>query len=110
MITAAVLKNVFEMKYPKANVTVFTVNNPVDDTIMLNDMEGYLVISDDTTYYYVLATYYDSALANIHRYLIDRDVHFTESSLTWRLSSYLSMLIDNNNISTNIKLLEDISR
>lgn len=112
MIATAVLKNIFDTKYPKANIRVISIHNPdnnLDDTIMLNNIDGYLIISDDSTSYYILATYSDSAFDEIKNYLIDSDMCFTESRLTWRLSGFMSMLTDNNKITTNIKTLQELN-
>lgn len=112
MLATAVLKNVFETKYPKANIKVVSVNNPddtLDTSIMLNGIDGYMVISDGVTYYYILATYSDSAIDNITQYLVDSNIRFTESRLTWRLCGFISLLSDSNKITTNIKILEDLN-
>lgn len=112
MLATAVLKNVFDTKYPKANIRVISINNPddnLDTSIMLNDIDGYLLISDGITDYYILATYSDSKLDDISKYLVDSNVRFTVSRLTWRLCGFISMLSDSNKINTNIKILEDLN-
>ena len=112
MLATAVLKNVFDTKYPKANIRVISINNPddtLDTSIMLNGIDGYMVISDGITDYYILATYSASALDDISKYLVDSNIRFTESRLTWRLCGFISMLSDNHKITTNIKILEDLN-